>query len=75
VGQLYGWLFSSNIPAAISPMLAGFAFDTLGSFTLPLGVIGAMLILTGLFTTNRSSILETQPSSFGTVRPRKHPPF
>jgi hypothetical protein len=56
-------------------MLAGFAFDTLGSFTLPLGVIGAMLILTGLFTTNRSSILETQPSSFGTVRPRKHPPF
>lgn len=44
VGQIYGWLFSANIPAALSPIAAGYAFDALGSFNLPLGVIGCLLL-------------------------------
>lgn len=44
VGQIYGWLFSSNIPASLSPILAGIAFDALHSFTLPLATLAGLLI-------------------------------
>jgi OFA family oxalate/formate antiporter-like MFS transporter len=44
VGQVYGWLFSANIPAAFAPMIAGFGYDRLGSFTVPLLVLAALLI-------------------------------
>lgn len=33
VGQVYGLLFSANIPAAVAPMAAGFLFDAFGTFT------------------------------------------
>ena len=45
VGQVYGWLFSANIPAAFTPMLAGVVYDQSGSFTMPLLVIAALLLL------------------------------
>jgi OFA family oxalate/formate antiporter-like MFS transporter len=44
VGKVYGLLFSSNIPAALAPMLAGFGYDYLNSFLLPLGIIGLFLL-------------------------------
>ena len=44
VGQVYGWLFSSNIPASLSPILAGMAFDTLHSFTVPLATLAGLLV-------------------------------
>lgn len=44
VGQVYGWLFSANIPAAMAPILAGFGYDLTGSFTISLVVIGMVLI-------------------------------
>jgi OFA family oxalate/formate antiporter-like MFS transporter len=44
VGQVYGWLFSANIPAAMAPILAGFGYDLTGSFTISLAVIGMVLI-------------------------------
>lgn len=43
VGQVYGWLFSANIPAAFAPMAAGFAFDRTGSFTAPLLAVAGLL--------------------------------
>ena len=43
VGQVYGWLFSSNIPASLSPILAGMAFETLRSFTVPLETLAGLL--------------------------------
>lgn len=46
VARIYGWLFTSNIPAAISPMIAGAVYDRLGSFSLPLWVIAGLLVLT-----------------------------
>jgi OFA family oxalate/formate antiporter-like MFS transporter len=44
VGQVYGWLFSTNIPAAIFPLLAGYGYDRWQSFTIPLCIIAAMLV-------------------------------
>jgi OFA family oxalate/formate antiporter-like MFS transporter len=47
---IYGWLFSSNIPAATAPVLAGLSFDQTGSFSYPffilagLGLSAAILI-------------------------------
>ena len=44
VGQVYGWLFSANIPAAIFPVLSGFGFDRWQSFTIPLSTIAILLL-------------------------------
>jgi len=43
VGQVYGWLFSSNIPASLSPIFAGMAFDSLHSFSVPLATLAGLL--------------------------------
>jgi len=45
VGQVYGWLSGSNIPAAMAPILAGMAFDRWGSFKLPFYSMAIFLIL------------------------------
>ena len=45
VGQVYGWLFSANIPAALAPMLAGMFFDHSQSFTGALRILAALLVL------------------------------
>lgn len=47
VGQVYGWLFSANIPAAAAPLLAGWWFDRSGAFTLPFICIAVALGATG----------------------------
>lgn len=62
VGQIYGWLFSANIPAALSPILAGFAYDMSGNFNLPLMVLGGLLTLTGLYIGTRAIKLEPRTS-------------
>jgi len=48
VGQVYSLLFSANIPAAMSPILAGYGYDYLGSFTFPL-VLSAILLVSAAF--------------------------
>lgn len=49
IGQIYGWLFSANIPAAVSPIVAGMAFDQSGSFTPVLLGIGGLMICAALW--------------------------
>ncbi len=44
VSQIYGWLFSSNILASFSPIMAGFVFDTFHTFTYALFGLAALLI-------------------------------
>jgi OFA family oxalate/formate antiporter-like MFS transporter len=48
ISQVYGWLFSANIPAAVAAILAGMAFDRLGSFSPVLWGIGGLLVLGAL---------------------------
>jgi len=48
IGQIYGWLFSANIPAAAAPIVAGLAFDRIGSFGPVLWGIGILMIGGGL---------------------------
>lgn len=45
VGKVYGLLFSANIPAALAPVLAGFCYDYLNSFIVPLSLTGLLLIV------------------------------
>ncbi|MDP3478496.1 MAG: MFS transporter [Desulfoprunum sp.] len=52
VGQVYGWLFSANIPAALAPLIAGMVFDHSQSFTGALRVLAAILVL-AIFLTFR----------------------
>ena len=49
VSQIYGWLSASNIVASLAPILAGFAFDLWGTFTLPFLVLAAALVLIILY--------------------------
>ena len=49
VGQVYGWLFSSNIPASLSPILAGMIFDSYGNFNLVFTVLATLLVCCGVF--------------------------
>jgi len=44
VGSIYGWLFSSNIPGAVAPLFAGYFYDRSGSFTVPLYIIGFIIL-------------------------------
>ncbi|WP_321371467.1 MFS transporter [uncultured Desulfuromusa sp.] len=45
VGSIYGWMFSANIPGAVAPLFAGFFFDLTGSFTIPMYVIGIIILI------------------------------
>ena len=49
VGQVYGWLFSANIPAALAPLAAGYTYDYAGSFFPALAGLGLILLAGALF--------------------------
>ncbi len=63
VGQIYGILFSSNVPAAFAPIIAGVIYDTTGSFTPILYLIGGMLIILCLTLGRRLEIDNQQTGS------------
>ena len=44
ISQIYGWLFSANIPAAVAPVVAGMVFDRTGSFAPVLWGIGGLMV-------------------------------
>lgn len=56
VGRVYGLLFSSNIPAAAAPALAGFVYDRTGSFLLPFGAIALLLFAAAVLTGHRRAL-------------------
>jgi len=60
VGQVYGLLFSANIPAAISPILSGYGYDYLGSFTFPLAGSALMLIFAAFIVGKQRNILDSK---------------
>jgi MFS transporter, OFA family, oxalate/formate antiporter len=56
IGQVYGWLSSSNIPAALAPFLAGLIYDKRGSFTIPLAVITVALVAVALLAKSEPAV-------------------
>lgn len=60
VSQIYGWLFSSNIPAAFSPILAGLIFDSFQSFTIALSGIAALLVVAAICIHKRSTLVDAE---------------
>ena len=63
VGQVYGWLFSANIPAALAPLLAGLIFDHSQSFTLALTTIAILLLLAIALTFTIQRPSSTNPAN------------
>lgn len=57
IGQVYGWLFTSNIPASLSPILAGFVFDFSATFTPALAVLSAGLVFSALLIRQKASVV------------------
>lgn len=49
VTQVYAWLFSANIPAAVIGVLVGYCWERLTSFALPSAVIVGLLFTSSLF--------------------------
>lgn len=54
VSQIYGYLFSSNIPASMSPIIAGVVFDTFHSFNFALLGLAGLLVIVAV-TVNRNA--------------------
>ncbi len=48
VGQVYGWLFSSNILASLTPIFAGLVYDRMSNFNVVLYVAAGLLVLGSL---------------------------
>ncbi len=46
--RIYGVLFTANIPAAVMPAAAGWAYERTGSFVAPLGALAALLVVAAL---------------------------
>ena len=58
VGQVYGWLFSANVPAALAPLLVGFVYDRTGGFTSSLWVLGILLLVAALWVRRSGNLLD-----------------
>jgi MFS transporter, OFA family, oxalate/formate antiporter len=57
VSRIYGWLFTANIPAALSPILAGLVFDITGDFALALTGLALLLAITVFLIRHKSKMI------------------
>lgn len=57
ISQVYGWLFTSNIPASVSPILAGLVYDKFTHFTPALLVLSGLLVCGTLLVRTRATVL------------------
>lgn len=48
MSEVYAWIFSSNIPAALSPLIVGYTYDQTGTFHLPLRAIALIVLLSAV---------------------------
>lgn len=49
VGRIYGFLFSSNIPASLAPLIAAMIFDKTGNFNIVFTVLSVVLMSCSFF--------------------------
>lgn len=57
IGQVYGWLFTSNIPASLSPILAGLVFDRFHHFNPALVLLAGLLAGCALMIRRKSGVV------------------
>ncbi|MDT8379985.1 MAG: MFS transporter [Desulfotignum sp.] len=57
LSRIYGWLFTANIPAALSPVAAGFVFDLTHDFTPALAGLAILLALTALAVRQKTPLI------------------
>jgi MFS transporter, OFA family, oxalate/formate antiporter len=57
ISQVYGWLFTANIPASLSPILAGFVYDTCHTFTPALAGLAGLLVITALVIRRKTAVI------------------
>jgi OFA family oxalate/formate antiporter-like MFS transporter len=63
VSQIYGWLFSSNIAASFSPILAGLVFDSFHSFTPALSTLAGLLLVSTVLVYRKSHLVNLDTTS------------
>ncbi len=64
LSQIYGWLFSANIPAAVSPIIGGVVFDRMGSFSPVLWGIGGIMACAAIALSVGVSLTSLDKSNF-----------
>ncbi len=74
VSHIYGWLFSSNILASFSPILAGLAFDTFHTFTFALTGLAGLLIACTVMIYTKSPVVNQRRSLHHSATNRLTPP-
>jgi OFA family oxalate/formate antiporter-like MFS transporter len=57
ISRIYGWLFTANIPAALSPIAAGFVFDIFTDFTPALAGLALLLTMTALIIGHKKHLI------------------
>jgi OFA family oxalate/formate antiporter-like MFS transporter len=62
VSRVYGWLFTANIPAALSPIAAGIVFDITHDFTPALAGLAVLLAGTVLLIRQKSAVINDRIS-------------
>jgi MFS transporter, OFA family, oxalate/formate antiporter len=65
VGQVYGLLFSANILAAATPVLAGYSYDAYGGFDMALSILAALLIAAALWVWKNAGMLNAAKMQAG----------
>ena len=58
VGQIYGLLFSANIPSSLFPVLAGLTYDLTGRFDLVAYAVCALLLYAALRVLRNAPLLD-----------------
>ncbi|HSL62909.1 MAG TPA: MFS transporter [Desulfotignum sp.] len=64
VSRIYGWLFTANIPASLSPIAAGFVFDIFHDFTLALAGMAGLLAVTVLVIRRKKNVVNDRVTPF-----------
>jgi MFS transporter, OFA family, oxalate/formate antiporter len=60
VGEVYGLLFSANIAAAISPVLAGATYDALGNFNAAICVLSLLMAGAALLVRKHAAVINRE---------------
>lgn len=58
MGNVYGILFSSNIPGAVAPIFAGFIYDLSGAFTIGFLMIGIIIFISAFFIFKNKQLID-----------------